>query len=585
MAIKMDLVRQSCNSCWKEFAETFIVFGGLIYIWSPWTAAFDFYSFQAERICGTICWLTAYFIFSGICRLGTVKDVLISLNLVDGLVAICFLLFVVRIFVSQEMVDQEIIWGVMASVGVYVSCRKVGKTCVNWIVWSMPFLLVGQLAYGVERAGGLMFVERVSGSFFNTGIWGCFLACSIVMMCQHVYLTKRLWVKIFFTVACILGCVLLFFTFSRAAWLGCVAGVGYFVICGRSGTKRSVYGGIIVIAILLFALPKFSSSAKSDSIRGRLLIWKVAAVMGTQSSCGLGIDGFRRNYMAYQKEYLAQADERERLLADENHYAFNEGIRIWVEWGWLGVCGLAVFVYLFLRDLKCFSRRWDETSYARGVLVTWVVFALFSYPVANFQMRMLFIAFLAIWSCGLPVIWKFQGRWIPLTVSVVCLSVAWGMIPYYRAWEYWERCIEKGHVDQVEKLEPVMNSSFMLSNCARLLNKKGDYLQAERLARRCSDEYHSYFAALELGNSLKALGRFEEAGQAWEEACHLLPNRFTPLFLQMEMWREQEDWDRAGVFAREMLEKRIKVRSSRLTYMLMRAREMLNILKRKKVCM
>ena len=54
-----------------------------------------------------------------------------------------------------------------------------------------------------------------------------------------------------------------------------------------------------------------------------------------------------------------------------------------------------------------------------------------------------------------------------------------------------------------------------------------------------------------------------------------MPNRFTPLFWEMEMWHEKGDIRQAREMAGRILNKPIKVPSSQLTYMQLRAQYIL----------
>ena len=61
---------------------------------------------------------------------------------------------------------------------------------------------------------------------------------------------------------------------------------------------------------------------------------------------GYGFDGFRKNYMNYQAAYLQEKQLPETInnLADDNHHAFNEFLRIIIEQGIIGVIILFIFL-------------------------------------------------------------------------------------------------------------------------------------------------------------------------------------------------------------------------------------------------
>lgn len=243
----------------------------------------------------------------------------------------------------------------------------------------------------------------------------------------------------------------------------------------------------------------------------------------------------------------------------------------WVEQGYIGLL-LAIATICSFLLLPCLKKDHLLQVCIRGSLVAWCIFSCFSYPASHFQTRVLFFILLGIAGGFLPVVWHVEYKiFVPIGVGLTILFAVL-VVPFHQSVVYWEDCLKDGEIKHVERLAPLLNSSFVLSNSALFLNKSNQFELAEEIAGKGFLLYHSYFSALELGKSLKNQGKYAEAAQIWEEAAALVPNRFTPLFLEMEMWHEKGDIRQAREMAGRILNKPIKVPSSQLTYMRLRAR-------------
>ena len=174
---------------------------------------------------------------------------------------------------------------------------------------------------------------------------------------------------------------------SRAAWLGAIAGVTYLAwhkysvgirliayLKGRTkspfvakrspeyreGKQRSALAnlGVVLFPLLFILVASFSLyHFKKDSADGRMLIWTVTAnIIKDNPLLGVGQDMFKAHYMDYQADYFRNnPGSKFEAFADDNQYAFNEPLNIWVENGLLGLLlagGLVLAV--FFTPLKNF---------------------------------------------------------------------------------------------------------------------------------------------------------------------------------------------------------------------------------------
>lgn len=562
----------------------------VIYLFSPWASVRDTCLSQGVKSCDLILVSGIYWgiVFAWRCRrYKTFCFVLSRLDVVVLFYSACLLLSAVW---SWEYLDRDILLMNLACGLLYLAARNVTGRQVRLVFVVFPLLMVGQLWYGIAEQTGYFYpgrgVELVHGSFFNTGLWCCFVACVAVLSCGLVCRSRRWWLKGLYGASVVLSLGLLYAGNSRAAWLAFVAGAGY-LLCRREERMRGEGRwllGLVLAGVLLVA--GLSTRHKGDSASGRVLIWKITGQMCKEQPFGRGLDGFRRDYMGFQQQYFEQGgSSRERMLADDNLFAFNDLLRVFVEQGIGGVLLLLVLVYFIFKEGASRDADRGVAWVLRGVLLVWLVFSLFSYPGSRLQTKGLFVIFLAMLSSLDGRIWSFTVKRVVLSgLACVSLFVMLEVCSFRRSVEAWNTCCRNMEVPPEyprSLLSPLMNTPEILPNCALFLNRKGETRVAEEVAGRGVRLYHSYGCCVELGIALERQGKLREAEEAWQKAEHLVPNRFKPLYLQMEMWEKAGDTKRAVVLAERLLNKEVKVLSPELSYYLGRADNVIRMFKLK----
>ena len=79
---------------------------------------------------------------------------------------------------------------------------------------------------------------------------------------------------------------------------------------------------------------------------------------------------------------------------------------------------------------------------------------------------MLFFILLGIAGVFLPVVWHVEYKiFVPIGVGLTILFAVL-VVPFHQSVVYWEDCLKDGEIKHVERLAPLLNSSFVLSNSA-----------------------------------------------------------------------------------------------------------------------
>lgn len=199
----------------------------------------------------------------------------------------------------------------------------------------------------------------VSGTFSNPNHAGCLIGLSCVV---GLYMGRMKWLSIFTFLSLIL-------CGSRGNILG-VSIILCALICHRLLIKIGRKHGIIVVSLFAFAaiacLILFLYRLNVNSADGRILIWRVC-LSGIQSHplMGAGAGSLAADYMYLQAEWVRNhPDSGLLLLADNNHYCFNEVLHLLFEQGIIGLTLMCIVV--------CKSLKYTDKTILAGVLFLFI---------------------------------------------------------------------------------------------------------------------------------------------------------------------------------------------------------------------
>lgn len=438
-------------------------------------------------------------------------------------------------------------------------------------------IILSSLAQFVYGWSGFVYpwesVSDMEGIFHNTGIWGGFVGlCSIFVFGTGLFLVRRYKIVLLF-----LFMLLAYLTYesaSRAAWVAVIFSLLYFfyvkweknVIC-----KVGLFMGLILFLFVCF--PKMYHF-KAESAMGRIYIWKTSLCMAKEHFLlGTGQGGFQAHYMERQAVHL-----KTHVLspfagtADEIDNPFNEFIKIAVEYG---VGGLALLLTLLYHVFHKTSDNTHCTVIFRGMLVGMLVFAFFSYPFMYVQFQLVFVLCLAgISHNDTENVMRLRMSGRTMWVMALYLLAAFPLLKYYYCSLRWERCVNEQRFSEDEKMKemavlyPVLktNADF-LTYYAYLYSERGDYVNSVEKWRESLNYKVSYRQYLSLGRALERMGGYDEAEVCWEMASQMIPSRFTPLYLRIEMAVKLKRYEKADSLITLFLMKKRKVDSPDLERM------------------
>jgi tetratricopeptide (TPR) repeat protein len=431
---------------------------------------------------------------------------------------------------------------------------------------------------------------RPSATFFNSGLFGGFISVGIVAATSILVYTKSAGyyrIIIFCSLAIILTVFVhwLLKTESRAALIALFVSLPILLYKKAaqkapfiaSGMKKCKWHLTMLGIILFVAAVYYLYGIRPDSANGRLFVWQTSVEMIKKKPLlGYGLDGFRKHYMFRQAEFLEQhPDSPFAQLATDTAMPFNEFIKIGVEQGITGM-----FVILFLLITVFSTKGNDKTGTSlhivKTLLMTVLVFGLFSYPSESFPFRLVVAVCLAsaagMASGGKAI--KFGSRKY-IVILAFAGSVALGYLCGYSygflaaAREFDRICHSSSRkAEHLEILYPQLNSTFeYLSLYGQLLNEESKPEQALSVILRRETIFPTSSLQMNKGEIYRSLEMTWQSDSAWLLASKMSPKLFRPHYMLARSYYEQGNYEKACRHALIVLDRRPQHYTPEIYYM------------------
>ena len=398
--------------------------------------------------------------------------------------------------------------------------------------------------------------EICTGSFSNSGLYGCFLAvCASTFVACCVMAGNR-YIKIVLIALTVFSMLLLPVTMSRASLLAFVASVIMLILNLKWG-KLFVRRNWIVLSVIVLLLGTGAYVVKKDSADGRMLMNRI----GLQIIMRNGLRGVGRGYYAgvYGEEQcnffmeLGENDgdgmdingipESMRKIADCPCYAFNEYLKVGVE---NGLVAMLLLMALIIVGIMASYKSGNCLCYP---LLTLAVFSFFSYPFQTKFFTYLLMAFLA--SAG-----KNENRRV-MYVAFYCIIAFVACVYVKTSSDYKEKTNARSYQyngDNLFECQPsvLMYKDFLTDSynivdqnilfyCGQAYNKSGEYYKSDSILNIGTLISSDPMFWNVMGNNSLALGNYREAEERYKHAFYMVPNRLYPLYLLAKLYNTEGD--------------------------------------------
>ncbi len=366
-----------------------------------------------------------------------------------------------------------------------------------------------------------------------------------------------------------------------------------FLILGRTFAAMVV---VVTLTVSLNALYKF----KQGSADGRLLIWQVSSEMiKDKPLLGWGQGAFQAKYADYQGEWFSngRGSEIQEMVAGSPETPFNELVNVAVNYGLIGVGLILLVLYSILSERASIHlRKGDEIPHSylnseqrklavllKSGLVSTCVFALFSYPsnVAPLLIQIIMLASLAVNtkpSAGSQAI-------IPNNISykIAITGLSLGLIPIYisdlydrqTGLKHWQEANEsygyelyRGAVKEFALAAKYLpNEGLLWQMQAKSYTMFENWQQGINAAQKAQNYQGGQILNIILGDAYTGLGKYNEAEEAYRHASTIIPHKFYPMYLRAKMYHKSKQHDKAAKLIQELLNKKIKIKSTAIQEM------------------
>ncbi|MBD3374583.1 hypothetical protein GF406_06045 [candidate division KSB1 bacterium] len=417
------------------------------------------------------------------------------------------------------------------------------------------------------------------GLFGNPGALAGYLSITAPFMLFVILNYKKFFQSenlYYFIVCCFASAVyLIIVANSRGAWIASFVGL-YLVLNQKYklskylfmvGRIKSSIGLLMIVVIALAALYNY----KPDSAFGRLFIWKTSIPMIAENSiCGNGFGSFENDYGKVQAKYFLENTpaEKEVNVADYVTCAYNEILEMVVD---SGFAGLVIFLLIIYFACKTRLGHHSEYYFAKYSLVALMILGMFSYPFDLMPNLFMFAIFLSIiFTDGNYTALQLKSNlilsvWALVLFCLVYLSslYTYGIYHFQNGYkEILAHDIENGLEDYKYAEKYLKNTGIFHFHYGSALYLNKDYHGSVnhliKSTELCSDPH----AFIMLGNSLKALKRYEQAEKAYETASGITPSKLYPKYLLANLYVEMGLHDDAVRLAEKIVGMSEKVKTT-----------------------
>jgi O-antigen ligase len=460
--------------------------------------------------------------------------------------------------------------------------RAIENQTILWGIYTVCFF---QACYGLFQFVGWLPSNHsrfaITGSFDNPAGFAAVL--SLAFPIGLFLLAKAKTVERYLIVAgLIVMATAVFLSGSRAGMLAMIVPGGAFLLAKKNilhNVRQFKYYKLVLffLAGLLICGIFLLYYQKRDSADGRLLIWAVSAEMIKDKPVfGHGYRAFQAKYMDYQAAYFRDhPDSRFKLLADNVKHPFNEFIKVAVEFGIAGLAVILAFVLFVL--WKIIKSKNENRELVLAGFVSFFVLACFSYPL-QYVATWLFLAFYL--SAMLP---PSEIRLVntPITIItrmvivVVCIFALSHIIRQVGAELKWKTIAMSSLRGNTEEMLPeykelylttLKQNPFFLYNYGAEMNVAGKFDESIAILTSCKKRFNDYDLQMLLADNYHKKGETEKAIQTYQHASNMIPCRFLPIYQLFEIYREEGQKDMAIKYSNEIINKKVKIQSSTVSY-------------------
>ncbi len=442
--------------------------------------------------------------------------------------------------------------------------------------------------FGVMESYHKLFT--ITGFFHNPGPFAIFLTGLSPFIIGFVILKYPVPFLRYIALLNLAGFILLLIlSKSRSAWIAFTLGIIFFVYYNdfyplsiQKWLKKPFNKFLAIFTTLLIIISSGYGlfQLKKDSVLGRAFVWKITLQsIADKPLFGAGFHQFQKTHNDYQANYFRQekGTKKEKNLATDDPYAYNEYIQMASE---LGIIGLILFILFILslfihRFPEANNRNYKIKGIAKTSVLIIVISGVFSYPFHVIPIAViLFISAGIISGFNNNKIWSITipGKIIQLLSFVgfilvlIFMHYQYKQLHAYKDWKNGYDLLRNGKIEsglrEYEKLYTSLNHdpSFLFNYGSELsLAKK--HKQSVKILNETLELLNVADVYTYLGNSYEGMGQYKKAIAAFEQSSYIIPHKFYPKYRLLPLYYGTGQEKKAISLARTIINTKPKVNS------------------------
>lgn len=507
--------------------------------------------------------------------------VILQLRRID----ILFFVTILYGLINQRVLNFDLIVRYVSFVLVWFYFRNSAYSKLNsYLFYGIIFTAIGHSIVAVLQFfrlfSNINYYFDTTGLFNNPGPYGCYLSFALSAYLPHIFVHfkqySRLQKYVTISVLLLLLCGLLL-SESRAAYISLMISITLFIIIRFYPIiKRRIFCTIALLSVII-GLVSFLYVHRPSSANARLQIWKVCGfAIKDKPLFGYGTGSYRKIYMFKQADYLRNAPENTRRNADQVNTAYNLPLELLFE---QGVVGLLLWGTILLLSIKSMflDNKHAPPVYMFSV-ISFIVFALFSYPHLIWGLMCPFISYVSI-GCKREYICKCPNN----TCRYICFVLKYSILVFFLFFvgiriqicnnlnKYYNLEIDRLEVESCKIYNIVLNHSpGLLSIYAGNQMSTADYGASIATYAQLGKYRNSYHFEKNLAYSYEVTGDTINAVFHYNVAQQMCPGYLEPLFSKFLIYESKCD-SMANHFAKEVIDFTPKIRNAKTDAMKNRA--------------
>ncbi len=358
--------------------------------------------------------------------------------------------------------------------------------------------------FGIKESNNIFF--NITGSFYNPGPFGCFIAMTFPLFIYISYRSGNRWILLIARLVVLLDVLVISASLSRTAWLACIMGS---VVAFNDKVKPFLKRIDAVILIIFISMVCLLGAfvLKEDSAKGRILMWKVAVLaINSNPFEGVGWKNVGGAYGDAQEDYFSTEcrSEEERQIADAPRYVFNEYLQIAIAFGW-GWMLIMIFIFVMAITSSIKARRFEICGCMAAVMV--VMFA--SYPF-QFQISVITMAMICV------IALLSNDYWINKYIVIPTVIVGSIVIIFMKSTDSIEWSFYNGQV----------------------LHRTQKYNESNDVLKLLIEESSDPMILNLIGKNYNYIGKLDSAEYYLIRSTKRCPNRLYPHYLLMKLYED-----------------------------------------------